>query len=263
MLLLPPHPESINIAISKIGNSKANYVLEKGDSSVDELTQVGEADANLDNNNSAIDLQNGIFYHIKTDFKTNGTYPNGVHFTISLVSTDKDNPFTKTVHNQNVIILEKGEQSFESTILIPTNIPSGKYLLVSQLSDKTLEKLSSQKKDIKQIPFIGAVYVNIQSEELDRTTAILDINTTKYIDTPYDSKNIFFVKDILNKPSGNGKFLFSNIGTEDVKVVISAKLELASGELLDLRLLDPSDKTIKEQVTINLPHYSTDVADKK
>jgi len=252
-----------HIAISKIGNSKAKYALEKGDSSIDELTQVGEADANLDNNNSAIDLQNGAFYHIKTDFKTNGTYPNGVFFTISLVSTDKDNPFTKTVHNQNVIISKEGEQSFESSVLIPTNIPSGKYILVSKLSDKALEKLSSQKKDIKQIPFIGAVYVNISSEELDRTTAILDINTTKYIDTPYNSKNIFFVKDILNKPSGNGKFLFSNIGTEDVKAVISAKLELENGELLDLRLLDPSDSTIKGQVVINLPHYSTAVADKK
>ena len=251
-----------HIAISEIGDSKVNYALEKGDISKDELTQLGEADANLDNNSSPIDLKNGNFYDITTTFTTEGTYPEGVHFTLSLVSTDKNNPFTQAIHNQNIIIDKEGEQSFDGKVLIPTDIPSGRYLLVSKLANDSLEKLVNGKKNINQIPSIGAIYVNIDSEELDRTTALLDINTTRYLDTPYKGKNIFFVKNFLNQASGEGRFLFSNIGVEDVNVSISATIELDSGKSLNVGILDPSDKEIKDSVILTIPHYTTEVADR-
>ena len=251
-----------HIAISEIGDSKANYALEKGDISKDELTRLGEADANLDNNSSPIDLKNGNFYNITTTFTTEGTYPEGVHFTLSLVSTDKNNQFTRAIHNQNVFIDKEGEQSFDGKVLIPTDIPSGRYILVSKLANDSLEKLANGKRDINQIPFIGAIYVNIDTEELDRTTALLDINTTRYMDTPYSSKNHFFIKNFLDQASGEGRFLFSNIGVVDVNVSISATIELESGEILDVGILDPLDKKIKNSVILTIPHYTTEIADR-
>lgn len=252
-----------HIAIGEIGDSKANYALEKGDIKKDELTQLGEADANLENKSSPIDLKNGNFYNITTTFKTEGTYPEGVHFTLSLVSTDKDKQFTRAIHNQNVFIDKEGEQSFDGRVLIPTDIPSGRYLLVSKLANESLEKLANGKKDINQIPFIGAIYVNIDSEELDRTTALLDVNTTRYLDTPYSSKNHFFIRNFLDQASGEGRFLFSNIGVDNIDVLISATIELDSGDILDVGILDPSDKKIKNSVKLTIPHYTTAVADKR
>ncbi len=250
-----------HISISKIGDIKTNYTLEKGDIMADELTQIGEADANLDNNATPIDIENATFYHVKTTFKTIGTYPEGVNFTIALVSTDKNNPFTSSIHNQNVIIEQEGEQNFEGDILIPTNIPAGKYLLVISLSNEDLGTLMGQNKKITDIPQIGATYVYITTHAVNRTTALLDINTTKYMDTPYHLNNkILFIENFLQHESGKGRFLFSNIGIKDVNVSLSATLELANGDHIDLGLLDPSDKNIKKEIILTIPHASNATA---
>jgi hypothetical protein len=252
------------IALSEIGGIKENYRLEKGEISADTLNEISNESADLENRNSPVHLENATLYHLKTTFSVNDAYPSGVNFTISLVSTNQNNNFSYTLATKNVIIEEAGEHTAESTILVPENMPEGEYLLVVNLSNMDVETVMSQQKPLSEIPEAGACYVRVDRQEHDRTTALLDINTTKYVDTPYGMKHAsLFRGKYLQKESGKGKFLFSNIGDKDVKVRISAKLELDNGELLDVGLLDPSDKKVKREVGITLPHFDTKLAEQR
>jgi hypothetical protein len=247
-----------SINLKEIGEAKAKYDLERGKLSVDDLSDIGSSNANLDNNETPININNGTFYHLSSKFEIQGTYLDGLYFTVSIVSADKNNPFREEIYNKTIFIDKEGEQSLEGDILIPPYIKEGKYFLTVKLTNNELDKLTKNKKTIKDIPQIGATYVYINHKDKDRTTTVLDINTTKYMDIPYKKyDNILFTStNFLQQESGKGRFLFSNIGEEDINVSISATLELSNGDVIDLGILNPNNKKIENSVILTIPHYS-------
>jgi len=244
-----------NITLKEIGNSSDFYQLQANKLSENELVEVGSSDADLKNRANPIELENAKFYRVNTRFTTDGIFDNGLFFTISLVSTDKNYPFTKTLLQTNVSVKQEGEETFRGDVLIPSDIATAEYILVVKLADDSLDQVVSEAKKITETPQIGAIYTHIDAQAQDRNVAVLDVNTTRYMDTPYMSKNLLFKNDFLQRESGRGKFLFSNIASEDVKVLVSATLKIANGKNIDLGLLDPSSQSIKKEVSLTLPHY--------
>jgi len=244
-----------HIAVQEIGDTTRNYQLETKEIDSDELNEIGGDDANLSNKDAPVVLENGTFYRVQTSFNVIGTYSEGANFTVSLVSTDKEEPFTMTLGNSNVIIEEEGDGKVKCDVLVPVNMPEGDYLLVVALSNADISSFMQEKKKITEIPQIGAIYVKVAHKEFDRTVSVLDINTTRYMDVPYSMRtDLLFHENYMNRANGTGKFLFSNIGTKDITVLIRAKLRLINGKYIDLGLLDPKDNMIKKEIAINVPH---------
>ncbi len=244
-----------HIGVKEIGGSKENYRLQAGRLAADTLATVGESDVGLKNRDDPVELKNAVFYRVETTFASNAAAGSAIAFTITLVSTDKNNPFTRTLAQAEVTVTGSS-QRFVTDVLVPGDLASGEYLLVVSLVNDALEATVSENKKITDMPQIGAVYAHISAQPRDRYTAVLDVNTTKYMDTPY-LKNIRFANDFLQRASGKGRFLFSNIDTKDVSVVVRADLELSDGSLIPLGLLDSASKTIKNEVVLTLPHYDT------
>ncbi len=242
-----------SIRLQEIGNSIDRYDLQAGKIKASDLTEIGSADANLSNGTTPFDIHKTSFYHAGVTFTTNAAYPDGLFFTLSLVSTDKEHPLTKAVMMKNVFVYQSGKHTFYGDFLVPDDLKEGKYLLVAKVSNDQLDSLVSKEQKITKIPQIGAVYVDIGNPTEERKGYVLDINTTRHIDTPYNGHFLYFADNFLQQESGKGRFLFSNVGTTEIQVVISATLRLKNGGTIQLGLLDPENKKIENSVTLTLP----------
>lgn len=243
------------IDLKEIGDSIAHYDLQAGKRDGSDLTEVGSADANLSNIASPFGVQKASFYRAGVTFTTNSTYPDGLFFTLSLVSTDKNNPFTKTVFTGNAFVLKRGEDTLYADILIPDDLPAGTYLLIAKVSNDQLDKLVDEQQTINEIPQIGAVYVDIGDSTQGRRGYVLDINTTRNMDLIYTRSGHlpFSQNNYIQHESGKGRLLFSNVGTSPVTAAISANLRLPNGKTVALGLLNPNTKTIEKSVVLPLP----------
>jgi|GEM_PF-5288957 len=244
--------EITGIELKEIGDPAANYELQEGKRKASDLVEIGSSDANLSNRAVPMSIRKASMYRVGVTFTSDSAFPEGLFFTVALVSTAKDRKQSRTVLTKNVFVDEAGEHTLYGNILVPDDLQEGEYLLIAKVSNEQLDTFVRAKEPITDIPQIGGTYVNVEAPAGERRTYVLDINTTKNVDTPFN-RRLYFAGNFLQHESGKGRFLFSNIGETPVQVVITAKMRLKNGATYSLGLIDPEKGEIGDSVVLTLP----------
>jgi len=257
-----------SIDISSIGTGIEKYAIERsqkddtrtGQSNTEillaGLSSIGSHDTDLNNKDNPVTLIAGNFYDININFNTKKLYPTGLNFDVILVdveSNKSEDIYSKLLtYGTTKVIDETGEQSLRIQTHIPTDVSSGKYILVTKVIDGDLEKLVSQEKNITSTPEMGAIYVDIEHTDTTHRLEHLDINGSKYIDLAYTPK---FNNGYTNTEAGHLSLSLFSSSHKEENLTISAFMELENGTKINLALLDTQDGVVKDTIIHTIVNY--------
>lgn len=260
--------ESVDVGL--IGEAKEKHLLElaqkKGveetNTILDALDEIQTVTMGLENEATPVTLTAGKFYNFKLSFKTTETYSDGLSFSVTLVSAEESNSsyaFSKILnHGQISDLNTTGVHSLHISTLIPTEVNDGKYLCVVQVLHADFNEIISREKNITEIPEMGGFYVNVEHSSSSHRLELLKLDGEKYLDLPYTGE---FNNGYSSHELGDISLAISNSSHTEENLTLSAKLELSTGQSIDLALLDAEDGTIKETVTYVIKtHNGSDFA---
>jgi len=250
------------VDVSHIGNAEAQYKLEMAkeinstavesslDNMLDALVNIGSTDLNVSNMDTPIKVSIGEFYNIKVKFYTDKAYEDGLSYTFTLFgedSNDSSGGFAKMI-GSGVIedINESGEIDLNVGILIDSEIKAGKYVFVVSLTSGEVAKGTGEQRKITESPELGGFFIEVEESAISQRVEIIDIDALKYIDLDYESK---FINGYSNKEAGNSSLKLFNTSDKTQRLSISAKLELNTGEIIEIGLLDNNDSIVKNKVS--------------
>lgn len=249
--------DSMNFSL--IGGAKSKYQLDNGEvKASDILDEVGSSPSDLSNESNPISLKSGYFYNIDFDFKTTKAFPKGVNFAFIIVDEKHVENFTEDKYHKLIYytnsgdISGAGEHSIEADVFISTDIPVGKYVLLAVAIDEDSKKIRNQEINLKKLPMLGSIYININKDSTAKRVELVDINGSKYIDLPYTGE---VVDGYINKKAGHASLIMYNTSDKNETLTVSAQLELDNGNVVNLALLDTMDGSgiIKDEVAFILP----------
>ena len=235
----------IDQAQRDLDNAQSDDEIARATSSLtllrDGLNSVGDIDADGTNKEYPIALDSGEFYSITVHCKPAKAYNEKLIFGFTLISGE-DNSYSKNIGiRQTNDINSSDEFDVVLDTQIPTDITSGKYVLVASIMNEDNE---TQESDLSKISKVGFVYLTINNNNSKQVT-LTAVEGSKYIDLPYLP---VFNNGYSNSDAQKSSLVVYNSSSKDENVTLSAVLKLASGEETPLGLLDTSDGVIKDTI---------------
>ena len=231
------------------------------DTLLDSLDIIGENSADSSNRENPILLNQGVFYNINVLCKPPKAYHEKFTFNFRLLYDERDDNettgeervYSKVIATARTKEINSSEEfTLNVNTLIPTDIKTGRYLLVVNIVDKELDTPLNEQ-NISKISQMGALYIKVEESSQSQRIDLTAVEGSKYIDLPYIPS---FVNGYSNIDAQKSSLIIYSSSFKEENVTISALLKLENGDEVSLGLLDTDDGVIKNEINYSIPSYN-------